>query len=222
MKIKAIIFDMDGLLVDSEPTWNNARLAIAKRAGKEWNKQDHFNVMGVSTDEWTEYMRKRLELDMSPAELQQEVLDQMTAMYAEKIPFRPHAVEAVQWAAAHYPVALASGSARPLIDIVTQSPELDGCFQVILSADEVGAGKPDPAVYLEAAKRLGVAPENCVCLEDSPFGVLSGHRAGMIVINIPDPDFPLKPEEAQYADLVLDSLAEFSDQTIKSLLAGSD
>ena len=217
MKIEAIIFDMDGLLIDSEPSWNNARVAIAERVGKEWNKQDHFNVMGVSTDEWTQYMIERLALDLTPEEVQMEIIDQMAAMYAEKIPFRAHAVEAVKWAAEHYPVALASGSPRKLIDIVTKSSELKGYFQVILSADEIGVGKPDPAIYLEAAKRLGVAPEKCLCLEDSPLGVLSGRRANMVVINIPDPDFPLKPEEAQHADLVLASLAQLSEELLERL-----
>ncbi len=217
MSIEAIIFDMDGLLVDSEPTWDKARAAIAARVGKEWNKQDHFNVMGVSTAKWVEYMTERLDLTMSSEELQKEVLDQMAAMYAQKIPFRPFAVEAVQWASAHYPTALASGSAQRLVDIVTQSPELQGCFQVVLSSDEIGVGKPDPAIYLETARRLGTAPEKCLCLEDSPLGVLAGRRANMVVINIPDPDFPLKPEEAKHADMILESLGEFSKEVVEKL-----
>jgi len=217
MTIEAIIFDMDGLLVDSEPTWDKARSAMAARVGKPWNQQDHFNVMGVSTEEWTQYMIDRLELSLTSEEVQKEVIDQMAAMYLQAIPFRPFAVESVRWAVARGPVALASGSPRQLIDIVTQSPELQGCFQVILSADEVGVGKPDPTVYLETAKRLGVAPEACLCLEDSPFGVESGRRANMYVINIPDPEFPLIPEQAKLADLILKSLGELSDQIITEL-----
>jgi len=217
MAIEAIIFDMDGLLVDSESTWDKARAAIAARVGRSWNQQDHFNVMGVSTAEWTQYMIERLELAYTPNEVQKEVIDQMIAMYTQRIPFRPFAVEAVQWAAAKYPTALASGSPRQLIDIVTQSAELRDCFQVILSADEIGVGKPDPAIYLETARRLNCAPEKCICLEDSPFGVLSGHRANMIVINVPDPDFPLSPEQAKHAELVLESLGDLSDQVIKEL-----
>lgn len=217
MAIEAVIFDMDGLLVDSEPTWNKARAAIAARAGKPWNQQDHFNVMGVSTEEWTQYMIEHLELANTPEEVQDEVIDQMVAMYTQEIPFRPFAVEAVQWAAAKYPTGLASGSPQQLIDVVTQSPELQGCFQVVLSADEVGMGKPDPAIYLETARRLGVAPEKCLCLEDSPFGVMSGHRANMIVINIPDPDYPLSPEQAKHANLILESLGDLSDQVVEEL-----
>lgn len=164
-------------------------------------------------------MIERLELTMSPKVLREEVIAQMVATYQQKIPFRPFAVEAVQWAASHYPTALASGSPRQLIDIVTQSAEMQGCFQAIAAADEVGAGKPDPAVYLETARRLSVAPEECVCLEDSPNGVLSGHRAGMFVINVPDPRYPLTAEQTGYADLVLNSLNEFTAWTIQKLEA---
>ena len=217
MAIEAIIFDMDGLLVDSEPTWDKARAAIAARVGKPWDQQDHFNVMGVSTAEWAQYMIERLGLVYTPKEVQEEVIDHMAAMYTQNIPFRSFAVETVQWAAAKYPTAVASGSPRQLIDIVTQSPEMQDCFQVVLSADEIGVGKPDPAIYLEAAKRLGIAPEKCLCLEDSPFGVLSGRRANMVVINVPDPNFPLSSEQAKYADLVLETLGEISDQVIEDL-----
>ena len=217
MSIKAVIFDMDGLLVDSEPVWNEARVAMAARYNKTWTQADHMNVMGVSTDEWIAYMIKRLELTLPPQVVRDEVIDQMVAMYRRQIPFRPFAVEAVKWAASRYPTALASGSPRQLIDIVTQSAELRGCFQVILTADEVGAGKPDPAVYLETARRLGVAPEACVCLEDSANGVLSGHRAGMVVINIPDPRYPLTEEQTRYANVVLASLAGFTAVTIQQL-----
>lgn len=217
MTIQAIIFDMDGLLVDSEPVWNDARAAMAARYGKPWTQADHFNVMGVSTEEWVAYMIDRLGLSLNPDNVQAEVLDQMAALYRQQIPFRPYAVEAVQWAAAHYPTALASGSPRHLIDIVTQSPEMNGRFQVVLAADEVGKGKPDPAIYLETARRLGVAPAHCVCLEDSANGVLSGHRAGMKVINVPDLRYPLTAVQAGFADLVLDSLADFTAVTLQTL-----
>jgi beta-phosphoglucomutase-like phosphatase (HAD superfamily) len=149
--------------------------------------------------------------------VREEVIGEMVAMYRRQIPFRSFAVQAVQWSAAHFPTALASGSPRRLVDIVIQAEELQGCFEEVLVADEVGPGKPDPAVYLETARRLGIAPEACVCLEDSPNGVLSGHRAGMFVINIPDPRYPLTTEQAANADLVLASLGDFTAATIAQL-----
>jgi HAD superfamily hydrolase (TIGR01509 family) len=217
MAIEAIIFDMDGLLVDSEPTWDKARVRMATRVGKEWTRQDHINVMGVSTDEWGQYMIDRLELTSSLEEVKNEIIQEMIEMYRQEIPFKPFAVEAVKWAAAKYPVALASGSHPRLIEFVVQSPELHGCFNVILAADEVGVGKPDPTIYLETAKRLGIAPEKCLCIEDSLMGVLAGRRANMYVINVPDPKFPLPEEQRAAADLILNSLGELSDAVIARL-----
>jgi len=215
--IEAIIFDMDGLLVDSEPVWDNARYGMATEAGKTWNADDHKAVMGVSTEEWVTYMIHRLELTISPKEVQDEIVQRMIQMYQERIPYLPGAVEAVTLAAQIYPTALASGSHRSLIDIVTQDTPMQGKFQVILSADEVGAGKPSPDVYLETAHRLGIPPEQCLCLEDSGNGILAGVRAGMKVIAVPDPRFAPKQEILNQAHLVLNSLTEFSLDTLKQL-----
>lgn len=217
MTIEAVIFDMDGLLVDSEPVWDKARAKMAANYGKAWNRQDHLNIMGVSTNEWAQYMINRLELSCSIEVVQSEIIRQMVSAYKKKIPFRPFAVQAVTWAAARYPTALASGSPQQLIEIVTQSQELMGCFKVIVSSDEFGVGKPDPAIYLETAKRLGVSPEKCICIEDSANGVLSGRRAKMFVINIPDPHFPLSPEQSRNADLILSSLGDLNDRVISGI-----
>ena len=221
MTIEAIIFDMDGLLIDSEPIWDQARAKMAARAGKTWNHQDHLNIMGVSTDYWVQYMMDRLELNSTKQEVQEEVIQQMVSLYKKEIPFRPYAVEAVRWAAQRYPTALASGSPPQLIEMVTQSASLKGCFKVVVSSDEIGVGKPDPTIYLETARRLGFAPENCLCIEDSAFGVLSGHRANMYVINVPDPKFPLSVEQANYANLVLGSLGDLNERAITRLILGN-
>ena len=217
MAIEAIIFDMDGLLIDSEPDWERARVKFAAQTGKPWVLQDQLNVMGMGSREWAEYMITRLDLNLSAQEVQTTIIDQMIGFYQERLPFRAHAVEAVRWAAANYPTALASGSMRQLIDLVVQSPELEGCFDVILSCDEVGPGKPNPEVYLETARRLGIAPEKCLCLEDSPKGVLAGWRAGMYVINVPDPKYPLAEEAAKHADLVCETLEGLNAETIALL-----
>lgn len=207
---KAIIFDLDGLLIDSEPVWDKARADLAAGVGKEWNKEDHKAVMGVSTQEWVDYMIRRLELAQSPQEVQEEVINRVAAIYAGGIPFVPGAIRAVDLAAVYYPVALASGSHRSLIDTVIDHPTLRGKFRVVLSADEVGAGKPDPAVYLETASRLGIEPAQCVCLEDSANGILAGKRAGMRVIAVPDARFPPADKILDQADVVLEALTEFS------------
>jgi beta-phosphoglucomutase-like phosphatase (HAD superfamily) len=217
--IEAVIFDMDGLLVDSEPVWDKARQGMAKAAGKEWNKEDHQAVMGVSTQAWADYMITRLELNLSRQEVQDEIVARMIALYQGGIPYFPGAVEAVHLAASHYPTALASGSHPALIDAVAADAGMRGQFRVILSADEMAAGKPAPDVYLEAAKRLGVKPEHCVCLEDSGNGILAGHRAGMKVIAVPDPRFPPAPDKLSLADVILPSLSGFSLELLHQLEA---
>ena len=208
MKIEAIIFDMDGLLIDSEPVWNEARKRMAAENGIDWTVDDHHNVMGVSTEEWTTYMIDRLNLTMDPADVQEAIIGAMEDLYRERIPFFPGALELIQWANANFPTAVASGSPRRLIDVVTAAPELEGMFKLTLAADEVGKGKPDPAVYLETAKLLGIAPEHCVVLEDSGNGVLAGVRAGMYTINVPDPRFPPSAEKASQAQASCVDLAE--------------
>ena len=117
--LEAVIFDNDGLLVDSEPVWDAARAAMAKANGKDWNEDDHKAVMGVSTQEWADYMIERLELDMPPEAVVQEIIDRMSAMYREKIPYLPGAIEAVALTAKNLPTAIASGSHPALLAIVT-------------------------------------------------------------------------------------------------------
>ncbi|MEM8857010.1 MAG: HAD family phosphatase [Chloroflexota bacterium] len=207
MEIKAIIFDMDGLLIDSEPVWNEARKQMAAEKGINWTVDDHHNVMGVSTEEWTDYMIERLSLDISPAEVQERIIGAMEDLYRQRIPFFDGAVELIRWANANFPTAVASGSPRRLIDAVTGAPELEGMFNLTLAADEVGKGKPDPAVYLETARFLEIDPQNCVVLEDSGNGVLSGVRAGMYTINVPDDRFPPSPEKQKEAHKVCVDLA---------------
>jgi HAD superfamily hydrolase (TIGR01509 family) len=214
---KAVIFDMDGILIDSEPVWNEARVRMATRLGKTWTHQDHEAVMGVSTKEWVAYMLARLEPPLSAAEVEEEIGQTMTELYHEAIPFMPYAVDAVKRVKSHYRLGLASGSIRKLIDIVTTAPELKDKFEVILSADQVERGKPSPDVYLKTAELMGVKPENCICIEDSGNGVLAGKAAGMKVIAVPDHRFPAKPEKLAAADVILDSLAQVDRVLLESL-----
>ena len=215
--IQAVIFDMDGLLVDSEPVWDSARKWMADGAGKPWDALDHDAVMGVSTQEWADYMIEHLELTVSAQEVIEAVIGRMVAMYEAGVPYFPGAVELVDLAAASYRTALASGSHPTLIDTVTADPPMQGKFEIIVAADEVGAGKPAPDVYLAAAQRLGVDPQDSVCLEDSGNGILSGVAAGMKVIAVPDPRFPPSQEKLDRADVVVTSLSEVTPELIARL-----
>ena len=213
--IKAVIFDMDGILIDSEPYWNEARRIMAAGAGIEWNSDDHKAVMGVSTTQWVSYMTSRLKLDMAPAEVEAHIVGQMESLYQERIPYLPGAREAVALASDNYPTGLASGSPRILVDAVTNDDAMRGRFREIISSDEVANGKPAPDVYLEACRRLGCSPEHCICIEDSGSGIQAGKKAGMKVIAVPDSRFAPAKDKLDLADIVLCSLTEFSMEVLR-------
>ena len=207
--IQAVIFDLDGLLVDSEPCWDSVRKAWAVERGVlDWGPEDHRACMGVNTEVWAQHMTRRLSLELPLEAVIERVVADMRATYRRAIPYKPGAVAAVALAAAHFPVGLASGSEKSLIEIVVADPALRGKFAAVVCADDMPAGKPAPDVYLAAARQLGVDPAACVCLEDSGAGIQSGKAAGMRVIAVPDPRFPLKPALLALADLQLASLEE--------------
>ncbi len=215
--IEAVVFDLDGLLVDSEPHWKEARRQMAAEHGVEWNQDDQKACMGVSTLTWAKYMIRRLNLDQSPDLVIARIVGTMRAYYARQVPYLPGAIEAVDCAAQFGPTGLASGSHRSLIDIVTADAPLRGKFKAVVCTDEVEAGKPAPDVYLQAARELGVLAANCVCLEDSANGILAGKSARMKVIAVPDHRLPPAKEILHQADLVLPSLREFNRDVILSL-----
>ena len=200
--IKAIIFDLDGLLINSEGSWNLIRTQIFSEYGKPWTDADHKAVMGVNTREWANYMLRRLGSDLDPQKLVQMVIERLSARYQKEIPFLPGAKEAIRIAGKLYPLGLASGSHHRLLEIVTAHPDLAGKFSVVVSADDVESGKPAPDIYLETARKMGVSPENCLCLEDSANGIRAGKAAGMKVIAVPDARYAPPKGVLQMADLV--------------------
>ncbi len=220
--IKAVIFDMDGLLIDSELYWDQARREMASEAGKDWNAEDHQATMGVSTRAWVDYMIRRLELSLAPEQVQNHIIEKMVQFYNQRIPYLPGAVEAVELASRHYLTGLASGSAQRLIDAVANDAPMRGKFKAIVCADRVSKGKPAPDVYLEAARQLGTRPEHCVCLEDSANGILAGKAAGTKVIAVPDARFPPREEVLAQADVRLGSLREFDLQSIRDTHPGNE
>jgi HAD superfamily hydrolase (TIGR01509 family) len=166
--------------------------------------------MGISTEAAADYVMRRLELSMTREQVVERIIGRMLDMYRAGVPYMPGAVAAVDLASRHYPVAIASGSHRSLLDVVTADPPMAGKFQAVICSDELGAGKPAPDVYLAAAARLNVAPERCLCLEDSSSGIRSGRAANMKVVAVPDPRFPPPAD-------ILPSLQEFDLPLIQSL-----
>ena len=190
---------------------------MAAEFGQTWTQADQRSVMGVSTVTWANYLIERLGLDMTQQTVIERIVGKMLAIYHEHIPYLPGAVEAVHLAAKHYPTALASGSERSLIEAVMQDTALRGQFRVVVCTDDLPHGKPAPDVYLEAARRLGVTPEACVCVEDSPNGILAGKAAGMKVIAVPDMRFNSNPEVIRQAEVVLGSLEEFTIELVENM-----
>jgi HAD superfamily hydrolase (TIGR01509 family) len=213
----AVIFDMDGVLVDSEAVWDDVRKEFTEEKGGRWHEDAQRDMMGMSSVEWSRYVRDRLGVEMDPEEISREVADRVAGVYREQLPLLPGAVDAVKSLAAEWPLGLASSSNRHVIDLVLDLAGIADAFQATVSSEEVGAGKPAPDVYLETAKRLNVDPVACVAIEDSTNGIRSAYTAGMAVIAVPNQDFPPEPAALELADARIDSLTELMPEPVGAL-----
>jgi HAD superfamily hydrolase (TIGR01509 family) len=213
--IAAVVFDLDGVLLDSEQVWDEAREQLAKERGGRWHPQAQRDMMGMSSTEWSRYMHETIGLPEPPEQINREVVERLSAIYRKHLPVLPGAEEAVERLAACWPLGLASSSNRELIDLALELLGVDHLFAATVSSEEVARGKPEPNVYLEAARRLGVDPAEAAAVEDSHNGILSAKSAGMRVVAIPNSHFP--PDEAALAeaDVVLDSLAGLTAEAIE-------
>jgi HAD superfamily hydrolase (TIGR01509 family) len=215
--IAAVIFDLDGVLVDSEAVWDDVRRRFTEENGGRWQENAQRDMMGMSSLQWSTYVRDRLGVAMEPERISQAVADRVADVYRERLPLLPGAVESVRALAAEWPLGLASSSNRHVIDLVLELAGIADDFEATVSSEEVGAGKPAPDVYLEAARRLGVDPRGCAAIEDSANGLRSAREAGMAVIAVPNRDFPPDPDALELADLVLDSLAELAPAQVRGV-----
>jgi HAD superfamily hydrolase (TIGR01509 family) len=208
--IEAVVFDLDGILIESEELWADVREQLARERGGRYGPEEQRAMMGMSSPEWSRYMHEHVGLPESPGEIAAEVVELMVERYRERLPLIGGAVEAVERLAARWPLGLASSSNRPLIDLVLELSGLARLFRATVSSEEVARGKPAPDVYLEACRRLGVEPTRAAAIEDSHAGIGSARAAGMRVVAIPNASFPPGDEALAEADLVLRSLAELT------------
>jgi HAD superfamily hydrolase (TIGR01509 family) len=213
--IEAVVFDLDGLLLDTEQLWDEVREQLARERGGRWHAQAQADMMGMSSPEWSRYMHETIGLREPPAEIADEVVRRMQERYREQLPLLPGAREAVERLASRWPLGLASSSNRPLIDLALELGELGTFFRVTVSSEEVARGKPAPDVYLEAAKRLGVEPRRAAAIEDSRNGIRSARAAGMKVVAVPNAHFPPDEESLALADTVVGSLAELTPELVQ-------
>jgi HAD superfamily hydrolase (TIGR01509 family) len=215
-RVAAVVFDLDGVLVDSEAVWDDVRRRFTEEEGGRWHDGAQRDMMGMSSVEWSRYVRDELEVEMDPEEISTAVADRVAEQYRERLPLLPGAVEAVKSLAGEWPLGLASSSNRHVIDLVLELAGIGDDFRATVSSEEVGAGKPAPDVYLETAERLGVEPTRCVAIEDSTNGLRSANAAGMAVIAVPNRDFPPDPETLELAGTVLDSLEELTPPRVRA------
>ena len=210
MIFKAIVFDMDGVLVDTEVLWRQVREEFAASIGQVWGAVDQESTMGCSTSTWSRIMVERMALDMTEAEIAREIKGRLIRKYDAHLPVRPGAIEAVKLAATRYKVALASGSPNELIEWIMQRTQLDKVFEATMFGDDVTHGKPHPEIYLSVLKKIGVAPDRALGIEDSGNGIRSLEAAGMAVIAAPGEEFPLTADILAKADAVIHSMEDFS------------
>jgi HAD superfamily hydrolase (TIGR01509 family) len=214
MAVRAVIFDLDGVLVDSESVWDQARRGVVADNGGSWKPQATTAMMGMSSPEWSRYLHDELGTALEPDEISSRVVQRVLDAYRREVPALPGAVDAVRRLAARWPLGLASSANRPVIDAVLENTGLTACFAATVSGDEVRRGKPAPDVYLAAASKLGVDPAGAAAVEDSSNGLRSAAAAGMVVIAIPNREFPPAEDALGLADLVLGSIAELTPEAI--------
>jgi HAD superfamily hydrolase (TIGR01509 family) len=211
---RAVVFDLDGVLIQTEEIWDEVREAYTRERGGRYDEEAQRAMMGMSSREWSRFMHEELGIPDAPEEIDAEVVRRMQARYRERLPLIDGGPEAVARLAAQWPLAIASSSNRPLIDAVLDASGLGRYFRATVSSEEVPRGKPAPDVYLEAARRLGVPPGACAAIEDSHSGIRSARAAGMLVLAIPNPSFPPGADALAEADVVLSSLAELVPEVV--------
>ncbi|MCL4237901.1 MAG: HAD family phosphatase [Anaerolineae bacterium] len=215
--IEAVVFDMDGLLVDSEPLWQQARIAAFGAERLRWTDADQREVMGSSTQAWARQIQTKLDDGTPTEEIIERVLDELVALYRREVPLMPGANEILTLLRGRYPLGLASGSPYRLIHAALESAGWDGIFDPMLSTDDMPRGKPAPDIYLAITARMGVPVERTAVIEDSTNGILSGVAAGVKVIAVPARDHPASDDVLSQASLVLSSLHDFSLDMLRDL-----
>jgi HAD superfamily hydrolase (TIGR01509 family) len=212
--LEAVVFDMDGVLVDSEEIWDEARRKLALERGLAWPASAQRDMMGMSSLEWSRYMHERVGLTEAPEEISAEVVSRLEDLYWQHLPLMEGAVQAVERMAKRFRLGLASSSNRPIIELVLGLAAVADYFEVSVSSEEVEHGKPAPDVYLEALKRMNVAPSRAAAVEDSTNGLLSASAAGMLVVAVPNPVFPPRADALAAAAVVIDSLTDLTPELV--------
>ena len=213
---EAVVFDLDGVLLQSEEVWDAVRERYVRKAGGRYDDEVQRAMTGMSAPEWSRYLHEEAGVKEDPEDINRDVVERMLEAYRRELPLLPGAVEAVRRTAESFPLGLASSSNREVFEAVLDLAGVANCFSATVSSEEVPRGKPAADVYLEAARRLGVEPERCAAVEDSHAGIRSAKSAGMRVVAIPNASYPPDDEALELADAVVGSL----DDLTVSVLTG--
>jgi HAD superfamily hydrolase (TIGR01509 family) len=217
--LQAVVFDLDGVLIDSERAWNAERERVVREQGGSWRTDATAAMMGMSSPEWSRYMHERLGVQMRPAAIAAEVVRGMEERYRAGPPLLDGAREAVLALAQRWPLGVASSANASLIELVLDEAGLRQSFAAVVSAEEVSNGKPAPDVYLEAARRLQAEPSRCAAVEDSTNGLRAAAAAQMLVVAVPNRDYPPGPQAVALAEVVIGSLRELRPQLLEQAAA---
>ena len=213
--IDAVVFDLDGVLLASEEVWDGVRQRYVRERGGRYDDEVQRSMMGMSAPEWSRYLHDEAGVPDEPDAINRDVVERMLEAYRQELPLLPGAEEAVRRMAAAFPLALASSSNREVFEEALELAGLAQCFAATVSSEEVERGKPAPDVYLEAARRLGVAADRCAAVEDSHAGIRSAKAAGMRVIAIPNVSYPPGEEALALADVRIESLEQLTPERIE-------
>jgi HAD superfamily hydrolase (TIGR01509 family) len=216
--IDAVIFDLDGVLIESEERWDAARRTVVADAGRPFPDDATRTMQGMSAPEWEAYLHDELGVPDAPERIGRAVVDAMARGYRDGLPLLAGATDAVRALARHWTLGVASSSNAELVELVLELAGIRGCFAALVSSEEVARGKPAPDVYLEAARRLGGRPARCIAIEDSANGLRSAAAAGMVVVAVPNAAYPPDEDALALAAASVPGVAEVTPR----LIAGID
>ncbi|PRW61906.1 HAD family hydrolase [Actinopolyspora mortivallis] len=208
---RAVLFDLDGVLADSEHLWDRVRREVTAEFGGRWAEGATEAMMGMSTPEWSNYLVTELGVRLPAQRAAETVVERMAEYYRTDPPVLPGAVETVRWVGRRFPTAIASSAPPRIIRAFLEVTGLDEVVGHTVSSEEVGAGKPAPDVYLRAAEGLGVPAGSCLAVEDSGNGLRAAAAAGTTVVAVPNPHFPPAPEALALASHRLEDITHLPE-----------
>lgn len=216
-KVRAVVFDLDGVIVNSESAWEQARVLFASKHGLTWSREDNSGAIGLAPRESNQYIRTRLGIELTLESIQHGVVEELLSLYSGNIPFIQGALSAVQKIAEHYPVALASSASRVVVDEVLDHSGLSPLFKSILAGDDVEYGKPHPEIYIRSCYNLGFSPQSVLAVEDSEAGLQSALAANLITVAVPNTDYPPNLSTLSQTDLTLTNITELSIDVLDAI-----